>query len=315
MDKEGVNMYVVTGATGNIGHRIAEILLERGKKVRVVARTAEKLQPLASRGAEAFPGTLEDGKFLAGAFRDVKGVFAMIPPDMQTADFRAYQNRIGSAIVEAVKAAGVPFVVNLSSVGAHLDQGNGPVAGLYDQEQRLNKMAGANVVHLRPAFFMENLMMNIGLIREKGINGSPLRADLKFPMIATRDIARAAVDYLVAGRSSGKIIHELLGQRDVSMQEATAILGRAIGKPSLAYVQFPYDEAGKAMIGMGLSPDIVRLFIEMYRGFNEGTILRGIIRTAQNTTETSFETFAQEFAGVMKRAPAGVGFHSQGRAP
>lgn len=296
-------MYAITGATGHIGHRITELLLEHGEQVRVIGRTAETLQPWVKQGAKAFTGTLEDVSFLARAFQGADGVFAMIPPNMQTPDFRAYQNRVGTAIAEALKAARVKYVVNLSSVGAHLDRGNGPVAGLYDQEQRLNKMPTVSVVHLRPAFFMENLMMNIGLIRDKGINGTPLRADLKFPMIATRDIARAAANYLMAGRVSGKVVQELFGQRDLSMQEATAILGRAIGKPGLAYVQFPYDEAGKAMIGMGLSPDLVRLFIEMYRGFNEGTILRGMARTPQNTTETSFEAFAAEFAALMKRPP------------
>lgn len=298
-------MYAITGATGHIGHRITELLLEHGEQVRVIGRTAEKLRPWVKKGAKAFPGTLEDASFLARAFQGADAVFAMIPPNTQAPDFRAYQNRVGTAIAEAVTTAGVTYVVNLSSVGGHLDRGNGPVAGLYDQEQRLNRLAGVNVVHLRPAFFMENLMMNIGLIRDKGINGSPLKADLKFPMIATRDIARAAANYLMAGRVEGKVVQELLGQRDLSMQEATGILGRAIGKPGLPYVQFPYDDASKAMIGMGLSPDLVRLFIEMYQGFNEGTILRGMVRTPQNTTETAFEDFAVEFAALMK-TPAGV---------
>ncbi|MEW6684329.1 MAG: NAD(P)H-binding protein [Nitrospirota bacterium] len=291
-------MYAITGATGNTGKRIAEALLAKGEQVRVVGRSAERLKALVDRGAEAFVASLDDVGATTRAFAGARAVYLMIPPPYAEPDVRGYQNRVGKALSEAVVAARVAHVVNLSSVGAHLAERVGPIKGLHDQEERLNRLAGVNVLHLRPVSFMENVLFNINLIRQAGINGTPLRADLAIPMIATQDIAAVATRRLLALDFSGKATQELLGQRDVSMAEATRILGQAIGKPDLPYVQFPYEEAEKAMVGMGLSPDMARAFIEMYRAFNDGILRPTEPRSAANTTPTSFEEFAKTFAAV-----------------
>ena len=291
-------MYAITGATGNTGKRIAEALLAKGEPVRVIGRSAERLKALVDRGAEPFVASLDDAGAVMRALTGVRAVYLMIPPSYAEADVRGYQNRVGQALAEAVSAARVSYVVNLSSVGAHLAEGVGPIKGLHDQEQRLNSLSGVHVVHLRPAFFMENFFFNVGLIKQAGINGMPLRADLVIPMIATQDIAAVATRRLLALDFSGKTTQELLGPRDLSLPEATRILGQAIGKPELPYVQFPYEEAEKAMIGMGLSLDMARSFNEMYRAFNEGIVRPTEPRSGANTTPTSFEAFAKTFAAV-----------------
>ncbi|MFZ5876084.1 MAG: NmrA family NAD(P)-binding protein [Nitrospirota bacterium] len=291
-------MYAITGATGNTGKRIAEALLVKGERVRVIGRSAERLKVLAEHGAEPFVASLDDVGAMTRALRGARAAYLMIPPAYGEPDFRGYQNRVGQALAAALSAAGIAHAVNLSSVGAHLATGVGPINGLHDQEERLNRLAGANVLHLRPTFFMENLFFNIGLIKQAGINGTPLRADLAIPMIATQDIAAVATRRLLALDFSGKTTQELLGPRELSMAEATRILGQAIGKPDLPYVQFPYEEAEKAMIGMGLSPDVARAFIEMYQAFNDGIVCPTESRSAVNTTPTSFEEFAKTFAAV-----------------
>jgi uncharacterized protein YbjT (DUF2867 family) len=292
----------VVGASGHIGQGIVKILLGRQRTVRVIGRSAGRLQSAIDSGAEAYVGTLEDAEFLARVFAKVGVVFAMIPPNPQAEDFRAFQNRVGEAMVTALVKAGVRHVVNLSSQGANLPEGTGPIAGLYDQEQRLNGIPGLNVVHLRPAFFMENLMMNMEMIRTQNINGMPLRGDLPVPVIATRDIALVASDYLLGLHFSGKSVRDLLGQRDLSMTEMTRILGQAIEKPDLKYVQFPYEAAEQAMVAAGLSRDMARLYIEMHHALNEGRLMRGVCRTPENTTATSFEVFARDFAAMYRRA-------------
>jgi len=297
-------MIVILGATGHIGHTIAERLLERGKSVRVIGRNAERLAPLVQKGAIPFTGSLDDTAFLSRAFDGCHSVFALIPPQPQAIDFSAYQRRTGEAIKTAVQSSSVKYVVNLSSQGAHLAQGTGPIVGLHDQEQRLNQLAGVHIVHLRPAFFMENLLMNVDLIRRQGINGTPLKSDLKFPAIATRDIAAKAVEYLSSANFTGKSVHDLLGERDLSMKEMTSILGRAIGKPDLPYVQFSYEDTRAAMLAMGLSADVARLYIEMYHAFNNGLISTQTVRTAANTTATRFEDFALDFAQIYARPAA-----------
>ena len=285
-------LVVVTGASGHIGGVIAETLLKNGRKVRAVARHTDKLQALAKKGAETVSADLSDVAALKKAFAGAETAFILIPPNMGAKDFRAYQNQIGKAAAESLKAAGVTYVVLLSSIGAHLSEGAGPVNGLHDVEQMFNKL-GANVLHLRPSYFAENLLMNVGLIKANGITGSPLKRDVPIPIIATRDIGQVAAQRILALDWKGVEVQELLGPRDYTMDEATRFIGDAIGKKDLKYVQFPYEDAQKAMEGMGISPDVARLFNEMNKGFNEGKVRPTQKRSIRTNTPTTLEEFAK----------------------
>ena len=187
-------------------------------------------------------------------------------------------------------------MVNLSSLGAHRSDKLGPINGIYDHEQRLNKMAGVHIVHLRPAYFMENHFNSLGVIKQAGFNGGALKADAAIPQIATQDIADVAAQYLSKLDFAGQVVHELLGPKDLSMQEATVVLGKAIGKPDLKYVQFSYEDTEKALLGMGFSKDVARLFVEMIRGFNDGLAKPTQGRDARTTTPTTFEEFSKILA-------------------
>ncbi|MBL0348944.1 MAG: NmrA family NAD(P)-binding protein [Elusimicrobia bacterium] len=289
-------MIVVTAATGHIGQSLVQELLVKKQKVRAVARDAKKLKFLADRGAETVSADLADPAAVAEAFRDATAVFALIPPSYGEEDFRGYQNKVSVVLADALKNAGVRHVVNLSSLGANRPDKTGPIKGLHDHEQRLNKLDGVHVLHLRPTYFMENFFFSLGLIKSQGINGSPLLPDAAFPMIATRDIAAVAARRLLARDFMGKSVQELLGPREVSMAEATRVIGAAIGKPALPYVQFPYADARAAMIGMGMSPDVADQFNEMYKAFNEGVVRPTQARGPQTTTPTTIEEFAKGFA-------------------
>lgn len=291
-------MYIITGATGNTGRAIAEILLGAGKPVRVIGRSAEKLRPLVGKGAEAAVGSLEDEAFLTEAFKGATAVYAMIPPHLRAESVREYQGRIGEAIAKAIKNTGVKHVVNLSSLGAHLPEKTGPITGLYDQEQRLNKLEGVNVLHLRPTYFLENLMAFIPMIRNVGMSGSAVNGDIAIPMIATRDIAKEAAERMVKLDFTGHTVKELLGQRNVTMSEAMGILGKAAHIEGLKHMQFPYDEAEKAIQLAGLSADMARSYTELQRCLNEGIAITDAKRTAENTTETPIEEFAEMWASV-----------------
>jgi hypothetical protein len=93
---------------------------------------------------------------------------------------------------------------------------------------------------------------------------------------------------------NGKQTQELLGERDLSMNEVVAVLGRALGKADLRYVQFPYDQVEKVLIQMGTPPKTAALFIEMFQGFNEGIVVPTEPRSAKNTTPASIESFVKE---------------------
>jgi len=289
-------MYVITGATGNIGSQTADILLMKGEKVRVIGRSAARLQGFVDRGAEAAVGDLKDGDFAAKAFSGATAVFTMVPPNYTVPNFRAYQNEISENLANAIDKSGVKYVVNLSSQGADLHEGSGPILGLRDQEIRFNQLEGVNVLHLRPTYFMENLLMNIPLIQRMGIAGSAVHGELKFAMIATRDIAARVAERLVRHDFAGRVVQDLLGERDLSLNEAVAIIGRRIAMPGLKYVQFLYEDAANGLMEMGMSEDVSSLFIEMCEALNNGLFAVGRPRTAENTTPTSIEDFAESFA-------------------
>ncbi|HEV7523088.1 MAG TPA: NmrA family NAD(P)-binding protein [Candidatus Angelobacter sp.] len=287
-------MYVVTGATGNTGRVVASRLLDQGKKVRVIGRNRERLQPFVARGAEAFVADVKDQAALAKAFSGAAAVYAMIPPDPTSQDVRAEQRRVIAAIAAALEHAGVKHAVTLSSIGADKESGTGPVVGLHELEQALNRIAGLNVVYLRAGYFMENTLGQAAAIKAMGKTAGPLRGDLKLPMIATKDIGNKAAEWLLALDFNGKQTHELLGQRDLSMNEVTSIIGQAIDKPDLEYAQLPDAMMQQILVQMGMSSNMAALIIEMAGALNSGYMRALEPRTAQNTTPTSFETFVKE---------------------
>ncbi len=288
--------FAIMGATGQIGRVVTERLLERGHEVRALGREAKKLDALRAKGAKTSPLKFDDGNALAETFRGTTAVFTMIPPAYDVEDYGRWQDRVGEATVAALKKAGTAHVVDLSSIGAHLAEGTGPIKGLHRQEKRLEGLPGLSVLHLRPSWFMENFLWSIPPIREHGVNGSALRGDLKLPMVSTKDIGERAADLLDRLDFRGRSVLEFAGPRPVVLIEATTVLGKAIGKPDLKYVQFPYPEAERAMIGAGMKPNFAALILEMDRALNEGKIEPTQTPGPENRGKTTIEEFAKVFA-------------------
>src|SRR5580704_14843735 len=229
MARDGV--YAILGASDNTGAIISDSLLSKGKKVRVMGRDGGRLQRFVRKGAEAFTADMSDAAALTKAFGGARAAYLILPPITTRED----QERQSDAIAKAVKESGLRYAVYLSSYGAHVPEGTGPVTGLHSSEQKLNAISGLNVLHLRAAYFMENNLAAIDMILGMGIFGHALLPDLKMPMIATPDVGDYAAQRLLNLDFSGKQTRELLGERDLSMTEATAAIARGIGKPDLRY--------------------------------------------------------------------------------
>lgn len=292
-------MYVITGATGNTGRIITPELLANGKSVRLIGRDKAKLAPLAAKGAEVFEGSLEDAAAMSRAFSGATAVYAMIPPNFAAADdFRGYQNRVGKNLIQAIRNSGVKYVVVLSSIGADVASGNGPVGGLYDFEQQLAALDNVHVLALRPGYFMENYLASIPMIKAKNIFGGAVKANVKIPTIATCDIGNYAARRLLALDFDGKSHVDIYGPRDLTMPEVATALGAAIGKPELQYVEFSYADTIEGMVGMGLPRPIAEMYIELTRALNKGLLRHRQPRGANNTLPTSIEDFAQVFSAA-----------------
>jgi uncharacterized protein YbjT (DUF2867 family) len=286
-------MYVILGATGNTGSVVARRLLDRGKSVRVVGRDNKRLAPFVNRGADAFATDILDTDALSRAFAGAQGVYALIPPNMSSPDFRAYQDRVTESIAKALEKGSVAHAVTLSSVGADKPDKTGPVVGLHKMELRLAQVRGLNALHLRAGYFMENTLAQIGIIRGFGMMAGPVRADVPLPMIATRDIGAVAAEALLR-LDFKQQTQELLGPREVTYAEAAKIIGLAIGKQDLTYVQLPDEQVIQAMTGMGMSRNMAELLCEMSAAINNGYMKALEPRSEKNTTPTTFETFVEE---------------------
>lgn len=290
-------MIAIVGASGNTGGVAAGRLLERGEKVRVIGRSQGRLERLTKQGAEAFIADATDATAMAKAFEGARAVYAMIPPNVSSPDVPGYQERISDALTAAVAETGTSKVVMLSSVGADKPGKTGPVTGLHRMEEKLSTVAGMDAVYLRAGYFMENLLAQVGVIRNFGMAAGPLRSELSLPLIASRDIGAAAADLLANPDFTGKQPRELLGQRDISYAEIASIIGKAIGKPGLNYTQLPAAQLRPALMQMGFSASMANLLLEMSDALNSGYMAALEPRTAANTTPTSIETFiADEFA-------------------
>lgn len=294
-------MYVIMGATGNTGHIVAERLLSQGKQVRVLARDIGRLSKLTEAGAEGFAFDIDYPALIDQAFSGATAAYVMIPPSMTSNDYRAQQDRNTEAIVGAIERSKVSHVVTLSSVGADKESKTGPVVGLHNLELALNKLSSLNVLHLRAAYFMENTLAQINTVKAMDLTAGPLRGDLKIPMIATRDIGEVAADELASLNFTHHQTRELLGQRDLSMDEVAKILGDAVGKTDLKYLYLENNQVKPAMIRMGMSENMTDLILEMAAALNSGHMTSLEPRSEINTTPTSFETFAAEvFAPLFK---------------
>jgi len=300
-------MVAVMGATGNTGRVVAETLLARGQKVRVIGRDPKRLAPLVQKGAEASIAEASDAAALTRAFAGARAVYAMIPPNLAAPDVRSYQEKVSDAQAQAIAQSGVEYAVLLSSFGADKPEKTGPVLGLRHFEEKLNACGRLNALYIRAGYFMENLLAQVSVIKNFGIVGGPLGADLALPMIATRDIGAFAAEALLQPAFQGKRAVELLGQRDLDYREATAVIAKAIGKPGLSYSQLPAWQLKPALTGMGMSSSMADALLEMSEALNSGTMRPLESSSAANTTPTSIEQFvAEQFVPLFTGKAAGV---------
>ncbi|KLN57221.1 NmrA family NAD(P)-binding protein [Variovorax paradoxus] len=285
-------MYVLLGSNGNITSKVAALLLGQGTPVRVVGRNTGSLASVKAAGADIAAGDIGDAGFLAQAFAGATAAYTMIPTDYAAQDMAAEQDRLGNAIARAIAAAGLKRVVNLSSVGAHLSSGTGPIAGLHRQERRLNELADVDVLHLRPGYFFENHLIAIEMIRTIGAYADMTAPDSPLPMVATADIAQVVARELRTPSGKGKHVLHLRAPSLYTMKEATAVLGAAIGKPDLAYVQSDPEQGRAALMQQGFSANAAAQLVEMSAAFSTGRLDGEYDKGPAEITPTTLADFA-----------------------
>jgi uncharacterized protein YbjT (DUF2867 family) len=286
----------ILGSLGNISKPLAEQLIATGHDVTIVSSSAEKATAIEALGAIPAIGEVEDVAFLTKVFSGADAVYTMVPPNFTTTEWKKYIADTGRGYAEAIKKAGVKNVVNLSSIGAHLPDGVGPVSGIHFVELALNELDGVNVLHLRPAYFYTNFYHSVEMIKNAGIIGGNYGADANLVMVHPDDIAETAAKALDELKFEGKSHLYIVGSEHTD-DEVANIIGGAIGKPGLPWVEFKDEDVVNAMTGNGASLDVARNYAEMGNAIRTGIMFEDYYGSKSVARgKISLEAFAKELA-------------------
>lgn len=286
--------FTITGSLGNISRPLSEILIKQGHQVTVISSKKEKAADIEAIGAIPAIGSIEDTAFLTTAFTGADAVYTMVPPNFVVTDYRAYYQRIAQSYATAIQGSGVKRVVNLSSIGAHLPNGTGPIAGLHDTEHILNKLESVAIISLRAGFFHTNFYHNIGMIKQAGIIGSNYDSNALLVMVNPLDIADAAAEELVKP-FTGKSVRYVISDEHTT-GEIAATLGKAIGKPDLPWIEFTNEQSLQGMIQSGLPETISKLYTEMGDAIRNAILWEDYLLHKPVLGKRKIEDFAKEFA-------------------
>ena len=288
----------VTTPTGHIGSKLANILLDRKSDVTLIARHPEKVKDLASRGAKVIACEHSDAALVEQALGGADALFWLTPSEMTSHDPLGTARRMAEAGASVIRKHPELHVVQLSSAGAFLPSGTGPIVGHYETEEKF-RAAGKNIVSLRPNAFMENVFFSLPTIIGQDSIYTSIPGSVKAPFIATQDIAEVAAEFLLKPIDGHHVI-DIVGPQEISFDEWARIAGQAIGK-QIRVVTVPGDTLKAAMSQGGMSPEMAALLVEMEAAYPN---IQGQFQGEQKRTgKVTFAQFAREvFAPGYKKA-------------
>lgn len=290
--------YVITGSLGHISRPLVAGLVQAGQEVIVITSQPERLKDIESLGAQGLAGSVEDQAFVTGAFKGADAVYLMIPPNVARSNYQEYQRNVADIYAKAVADNHIKYAVALSSIGAHLEKGAGPIDGVAYLERTLAAIHGLSVVALRPSYFFINLLGQAGLIKHMNIAGSNFGStEEKLVLTDTNDIAEVALKKLLALDFSGFNI-QYIASDERHPSEIAKVLGTAVGKPETPWVSFTDDQALKGMTDSGFPAEIAALYIQMGQRINEGKLQEDYWKHRPQLGKVKLEDFASVFVTV-----------------
>jgi len=287
----------VTGSLGNISRILVKKLVAKGHEVKVISSNAKRIQEIEELKAIPLIGSVEDYEFIKKSFRASDAVYLMIPPSFNATDVKQYIKTIGEQYAKAISENGIKYVINLSSIGAHIPKGLGPTGSNYFVEQQLNALENANVLHLRPGMFLSNFYGAIGMIKHQNIMGNNFEGMVNIPLTHPKDIANVAFNALDNLSFSGKQIQYVVSDEKNGFEIAKT-LGNAVGKPDVNWVAFSDEQLLGGLVQSGLSEPMAKVYmVEIGMALRDGSFIEDYNKhKSEAKGETTLQDFAQEFA-------------------
>ncbi len=292
---------IITGSLGHISKPLTEILVKQEHAVTVISSSAARQTDIESMGATATIGSLEDAGFLTATFAGADAVYTMVPPGNYFDpgfDLLAYYKRLGNNYAQAVKSAGVNRVVNLSTIGAHLERGNGILSGAHNVELILNALPGTvAITHMRPTSFYYNLYGYLNMIKTQGVIAANYGADAVIPWVSPKDIAAAIAEEIGTPFTGRKIRY--VASEELTGNETASILGAAIGMPDLKWILASNEQTQAGLEAIGMNKTIAAGLVEMYASLYNGLLAEDYNRNKPAVMgKVKLKDFAAEFAAA-----------------
>ncbi|MDR2274410.1 MAG: NmrA family NAD(P)-binding protein [Sphingobacterium sp.] len=288
----------VTGSLGNISKILTEKLVGVVHNVSVITSQEESVEQIQKLGATAVVGKLDDDRFIGWAFKNADAVYKMIPPSYETAGEII---KVGSGYVRAIIENNIPYVVNLSGIGAHLADGPGPAGANFHNEKEFNSIQGTNVLHLRPGLFYSNFYGAADMIRQQHIIGNNFGGKIILALSHSHDIAQVIFEALHNNNFSGKSSAYAVSA-EITGYEITNILGRGTKSPDLKWIEFTDQVLSENLLKQGKTPEMAHTYnLDMGITLRNGGLLKDYFKEKQGILAgaSSFEKFAEEFTEIL----------------
>ena len=297
---------VLTGSLGHIGQPLTEKLASSNHKLTVISSSPDRAKAITALGATPAIGDVQDAAFLARTFAGADLVYCIVPPDYSVPDNNGYYRKVGEQYAAAIRSAGVPRVIHLSSFGAQLESGTGVILGSHYVEEELKALDGVELTIVRPTYFYYNLLNLIGSIRATGKILTNYGGDDRLYLVAPSDIADAVVEEIERPGEQRRVRYVYSDER--TGHEIAAVLGRAIGKPDLEWQVIPDEAVRQAMIDHGMHPQMADDLTDLNRSLRNGRLAEDFLRhKPERSGRVKLEDYAPTFAAAYAGKSNGHG--------
>jgi uncharacterized protein YbjT (DUF2867 family) len=281
--------YLITGATGNIGSKVVERLLERGDRPRVLVRDAEKARSLYGDRVDIFVGDFSDAASMTTALTEVDAFLLVSSVDDLVAR--------DEVAAKAAKTAGVKHLVKISSLAIpQKDVGTGI---WHAQGEAAIRAAAVPFTFIRPSGFMENCLWWARSIKSDGVVRSSA-GDGKSPVIHSDDIAAVAVEALTKRAYIGEML-PVTGPELLSYPEMVAKIGARIGR-TLRYEALSDEEERQQLVARNRPPHMVDAILSIFRAVREGRMaaLTDTVERVIGRKPLSFDRWLEQNLGAFR---------------
>lgn len=295
----------IAGSVGHIGKPLTQELVLRGHQITVISSKAARQEEIEALGASSAIGSMKDVDFLTRAFTGADAVYCMVPFDdffNPHFDMGRHGQEIAHNYAQAIRHAGVRRVVQLSSVGAHTDKGNGLLGVYYGMEGIFNLLpADIAITFMRPVGFYYNLLNFIPSIKTQDVMASNYGDNDHIPWVSPKDIATAIADELTTLNPVSRKIRYVASE-ELTCNEIAGILGHAIGKPGLTWKLLTDEQLLNGLVASGMNQQTAMGFVEMNASMHCGVLYNDYYQNRPSLGKVKMKDFAHEFAMAYREA-------------